>query len=83
MEISCAAWSGEDLDESLRRAVARGTLLAAAVPGTDGLQELYFLNSPKGRAAVKAIAQGQWSYTGDAPAAGGGAGGCAQYLSPV
>jgi len=56
--------AGEDLEESLRRAVERGTLLAAAIPGPDGSQELYFLNSPKGRAAVKSIALGEWRFTG-------------------
>jgi DnaD/phage-associated family protein len=55
---------GEDIEESLRRAVKRGTLLVASIPGPDGPQELYFLNSPKGRAAVKSIAQGEWRYTG-------------------
>jgi DnaD/phage-associated family protein len=54
------------IEDSLRRAVERGTLLRAELPPTDeGPQELYFLNSPKGRAAVKAIAQGQWRFTGD------------------
>ena len=55
-----------EVEDSLRRAVERGTLLLASIPGTDGPQEVYFLNSPKGRAAVKLIAQGQWRYTGEA-----------------
>lgn len=54
-----------EVEDSLRRAVARGTLLQASIPGPDGPQELYFMNSPKGRAAVKLIAQGQWRYTGE------------------
>jgi DnaD/phage-associated family protein len=59
--------STANIEESLQRAVERGTLLRAALPqGEDGPQELYFLNSPKGRAAVKAIAEGEWRYTGDA-----------------
>ena len=56
--------TGEDLEESLRRAVERGTLLVATIPGSDSPQELYFLNSPKGRAAVKSIALGEWRFTG-------------------
>jgi DnaD/phage-associated family protein len=36
------------------------------VSGEDGLQVLYFLNSSKGRAAVSAIAAGEWQSTGDA-----------------
>lgn len=56
--------TGEDLEESLRRAVERGTLLVATIPGSDGPQELYFLNSPKGRAAVKSIVLGEWRFTG-------------------
>jgi DnaD/phage-associated family protein len=58
--------STANIEESLDRAVLRGTLLRAELPPTvEGPQELYFLNSPKGRAAVKAIAQGQWRFTGD------------------
>jgi DNA replication protein len=45
----------ETLAAALGRAVARGTLLAA--PSGD----VYFLNSAKGRAAIAAIARGQWS----------------------
>ncbi len=54
------------IDESLSRAVRRGTLLVAAVAGEDGPQELYFMNTPKGRAAIQAIANGEWRYSGDA-----------------
>ncbi len=48
------------LEDSLRRAVARSILLRATVPGEDGPEDFYFLNSSKGRAAVEAILQGQW-----------------------
>jgi DNA replication protein len=48
------------LDESLQRAMQRRTLLAAKAPAGESSEELYFLNSPKGRAAVEAIQQGQW-----------------------
>ena len=56
--------SGAMLDESLKKAVARGTLLLAYV-NLDGKEVgLYFLNSPKGEAAVRAINNGQWRDTG-------------------
>lgn len=49
------------LDEALERAVGRGVFLQAVVTQA-GLQEVYyFLNSPRGRAAVEAIRTGQWS----------------------
>lgn len=54
------------LDESLSRAVARGQLLRAAIPSETGEAPLYFLNTPKGRAAVEAIQQGKWRPSGDA-----------------
>lgn len=48
------------LADALARAVRRGTLLRAQVGGSpeDGL---YFLNSPRGRAALKALQAGDWS----------------------
>jgi DNA replication protein len=50
---------------ALEKAVKRGSLLAAFPPETDrGSQDkitaLYFLNSPRGRAAAEAFARGQW-----------------------
>ncbi len=48
------------LDEGLERAVGRGTLLKASVTASAGEFSLYFLNSPKGRAAVKGLEQGKW-----------------------
>jgi DnaD/phage-associated family protein len=53
------------LDDALERAVARGTLLLVTLEGTQGTQTFYFLNSAKGRAAVKAIEEGQWAPSGD------------------
>jgi DNA replication protein len=50
----------ECLDEALRRAVARGTLLEVSLVLKDQPEPLYFLNSPKGRAALEAIRQGKW-----------------------
>ena len=53
------------LIEALRRCVQRGTLLEATVTLDEEAEMLYFLNSPKGRAAVQAIAQGDWRPSGD------------------
>ncbi len=49
------------LDEALQRAVARGTLLQVSLSVENDQEELYFLNSAKGRAAVKAILKGEWN----------------------
>jgi DNA replication protein len=50
----------ELLDESLERAVGRGFFLKACFQTEAGERIYYFLNSPKGRAAVEAIEQGTW-----------------------
>jgi DNA replication protein len=50
----------ECLDEALHRAVTRGTLLEVSLVLKDQPEPLYFLNSPKGRAALEAIRQGKW-----------------------
>ena len=49
-----------ELDEALSRAVERGTLLKAQLNLEAGEENLYFLNSPKGRAGVQAIESGNW-----------------------
>ena len=54
------------LEEALSRAVARGTLLMATVDVESKPERLYFLNSPRGRAAISAIQHGEWRYSGDA-----------------
>jgi DNA replication protein len=46
------------LDEALGRATERGTLLRVDQEDDEG--EIYFLNSPKGRAALRALQNGQW-----------------------
>jgi DnaD/phage-associated family protein len=46
------------LQQALAKAAARGSILKAK-PGNSE-EELYFLNSPKGRAAVQAIEDGAW-----------------------
>ncbi|MEW5872064.1 MAG: DnaD domain protein [Chloroflexota bacterium] len=48
------------LEDALERAVSRGTLLKIALETSTGPEQLYFLNSPKGRAAIHAIQSGQW-----------------------
>ena len=61
----------EVLKNSLERACQRGSLIRALADGQDAEKALYFLNSPRGRAAVKAWQQGQWSpeQAGHLPAA--------------
>lgn len=58
----------EALDEALERAVARGTLLRASLELGGSQQQLYFLNGPRGRAAIEAIHQGEWRPSGEAQA---------------
>lgn len=55
----------EVLAEALERAVARGTLIKASLEGDSEAQAFYFLNSPKGRAAVHALELGEWRPSGD------------------
>ncbi len=52
------------LDEALHRAVERGVLLKAELALRGARQTLFFVNTPKGRAAVEAIRQGRWKFTG-------------------
>lgn len=51
------------LADALERAVLRGTLIKAEPPSGEEGQALYFLNSPRGRAAVAALQAGAWSPT--------------------
>lgn len=52
------------LDEALRQAVVDGILLEARLQ-LETEQVLYFVNTPRGRAAVQAIEQGRWRPSGD------------------
>jgi DnaD/phage-associated family protein len=52
--------SAEKLSWALERAVERGTLLQVEAPAGGATEEFYFANTPKGRAAVEAIARGEW-----------------------
>lgn len=54
------------LDEALERCLKRGTFLKATLDIDGRVVDYYFINTPKGRAAVKAIADGEWRYSGDA-----------------
>jgi DNA replication protein len=48
------------LRDGLERAVARGTLLHVRVTLNKRDEDLYFVNTPRGRAAVEGIKQGKW-----------------------
>jgi DnaD/phage-associated family protein len=52
------------LDEALERAVARGTFLKAELTFSQGNENFYFLNTEKGRAAIRAIKEGKWAPSG-------------------
>ncbi len=52
------------IDQSLEQAIKRGWLLEAQVKLKD-TEILYFLNTPRGKAAVQAIQRGEWRPTGD------------------
>jgi DNA replication protein len=53
------------VEDGLKRAVARGTLLLGLRPGDPPHKALYFLNSPHGRGALAAYLEREWSH-GDA-----------------
>jgi len=48
------------VEAALEQAIARGVLLQASLDFEAGMQSVYFLNSPKGRAALRAIQNGSW-----------------------
>jgi DnaD/phage-associated family protein len=68
--VSGLSLGGRSLEDVLRDALAslvkRGMLLEAAAPEDDSQEKWYFLNSPRGRAAVKAILRGEWRSVGQA-----------------
>jgi DnaD/phage-associated family protein len=53
------------LDDALERAVARGTLLHISIESATGSEDLFFVNTERGRAAVEGITRGEWRPTGD------------------
>lgn len=54
----------EALERALEKAATRGTLLQACVSHNGRQIEMYFLNTPRGRAAVESINKGNWHFTG-------------------
>jgi DnaD/phage-associated family protein len=58
----------ESLEDGLERAVARGTLLKVTLSFSQGEEIFYFLNTEKGRTAIKAIEDGNWEPSGDSGA---------------
>jgi DNA replication protein len=50
----------EALNDALARAVERGTLLQTRTIDENSPEDIYFANTPKGRAAVEAITRGEW-----------------------
>ncbi len=50
----------EALDQGLELAEQRGTLLHIEIGSAEGEIDLYMLNTPKGRAAVDGILEGEW-----------------------
>ncbi|MBN1201814.1 MAG: DnaD domain protein [Anaerolineae bacterium] len=62
--------AGQKVKAALERTVARGTLLHVTVDGTNGPEALYFMNTVRGRNAVRAIEAGQYEVGGrDCPIA--------------
>jgi DNA replication protein len=57
---------GSALEQALERNVQRGFFLATDLQIEGKPERLYFLNTEKGRAALKAIASGAWRATGKA-----------------
>jgi DnaD/phage-associated family protein len=49
------------LNEALERAVQRGSFLRVQSAGSRPDEALYFLNTPRGKAAVAALENGEWS----------------------
>lgn len=49
------------LEQGLKQALDRGVLLKAEIELQGKNETCFFLNSPKGRAAVRAISSGQWT----------------------
>ena len=53
------------LEEALARCLQRNTFIKATLDLETGAEDFYFLNTPKGRAAVQAIERGEWRHSGD------------------
>jgi DnaD/phage-associated family protein len=57
---SAARQAEEVLDDALERAEARGTLLHVMIEDAHSVQNLYFMNTPRGREAVEKLTHGEW-----------------------
>ncbi len=57
--------AGTNLEEALARCLQRKTFIKATLELETGAEDFYFLNTPKGRAAVQAIVRGEWRHSGD------------------
>ncbi|HSR48515.1 MAG TPA: DnaD domain protein [Anaerolineales bacterium] len=53
------------LQDALERCVGRGSLLRVHSTGDPQAEPLFFLNSPKGRAAAEGYARGDWTPSGE------------------
>ena len=49
-----------ELEDALQKAIARGTLLSVKIEQDDQLQTLIFVNTERGRTAIKQIQAGEW-----------------------
>ncbi|NLX08687.1 MAG: DnaD domain protein [Chloroflexi bacterium] len=54
----------EQIVVAMQRAVERGTLLRGTVQGDNGPEDLYFLNTPRGRNAIRSIEAGHYHFGG-------------------
>ena len=59
--IASLGGSQDYLRDALERAVQRGSLLRVQAESKALEESIYFLNSPRGRAAVQAIERGEWA----------------------
>lgn len=55
-----ATLATEALMDGIERAVARGIFLHVNIESADGVMDLYFFNTEKGRAAFEGITKGEW-----------------------
>ena len=56
---------GFNLEDAISRCLQRTTLIKATLELDNNIEDFYFLNTPKGRAAVGAIERGEWRHSGD------------------
>jgi DnaD/phage-associated family protein len=53
----------EKINSALEKAINRGTFLSAELKQENTSEIFYFLNDPRGKAAVEAIQKGNWKYS--------------------